>query len=236
MKSISKRVTGLVLALGMTIGLTACGGGGHTEADATALVQGNIDEIYLNKTTESYLESVGSTAEEAEQAYLDGIKLEAEFFAYYFGILAEGESYDELLDDSLKADLEEMYKEIYSHSKYEVQPAVKMDDTTFSVKVLIDPIDIMVQASEAYDSYEPLNAFWDKYADADFTTMSDEEYRTYTNEYGAIMVQMVTELLPNLGYTEQKSQAIQVEIVDGVASINEDDWGIFDSYVIEYPY
>ena len=95
----------------------------------------------------------------------------------------------------------------------------------------------MVQADEIYmnDEYEPLNEFWTKYAEVDVSAMTDEEYMAFTNEYGKIIVQMVSDLLPELGYEEQKSQVIQVEVEDGIQSINEDDFGIFDSYVISYP-
>lgn len=234
MKSIGKKLIVLTLALCTMFCLAACGASG--EEDATALVQGNIDVIYQGKYDEDYLESVNSTKTEAEKDYLDGIEIEAEYFANYWGIVdaSYGESYSDL-DESLRNEIVELYKEIYSHSKYEVQDAVKQDDGSYTVKVLVDPIDIMDQADKLYEEYAPLNEFWTKYENADFAAMSDEDYMAYTNEYGRIIVQLVKEQLPNLGYMEQKSLAVQVEEVDGVQSINDDDWGIFDSYVIYYP-
>ena len=231
-----KKASILFLALCMLLSLTACVG--FSEDDATTLVQGNLDVIYLNKHNEDYLKMVDSSKEEADQDYLDGLEVEAEYFANYWGIVESsyGESYDDL-DESLKNRIIELYRKIHDNSKYEVQPASKQDDGSFIVKVLIDPIDIMEQAYELYynDEYAPLNEFWDKYAYTDFSTMSDEDYIAYTHEYGEIIVQLVEDQLPNLGYKEQKSQAIQVEEVDGSYGINDDDWGIFDSYVIYYP-
>ena len=57
----------------------------------------------------------------------------------------------------------------------------------------------------------------------------------YTHEYGRVIVQMMYDRLPNIGYMDEKSMVLQVETIDGVMSINDDDFGIFDSYVISYP-
>lgn len=248
MRNIKRRILAVILALCAMMSLSACGVlgevvvglvGNLTDEDfATTLVQGNLDAIYLKKFNEDYLESVIETKEELEQQYIDGILYEAEYFAYYWGIIysENGETYQDL-DESLRENIEELYQEIYRHSKYEVKEAARMDESSYAVKVLVDPIDIMEQATELYhsDEYEPLNTFWAKYAEADVNAMSDAEYWAYTNEYGQIIVQMVKELLPELGYKEQKSQTIQVELADDYWSINSDDFGVLDSYIIYYP-
>ena len=231
-----KCVLAVSLVLAMSFGLTACGNSGTEQA--TALVQGNLDEIYLGRVTEDYLKLIDGTKEESAQAYLDGLEVEAEYFVNYWGIVESdyGETYANL-DEDFQNEVIEMYKEIYSYSKYKVQEAVKQDDDSYSVKVIISPIDIMEQAEDLYlnDEYEPLNAFWTKYAEYDFSTMSDEDYMAYTHEYGRVIVQMMYDLLPNIGYMDEKSMVLQVETIDGVMSINDDDFGIFDSYVISYP-
>ena len=237
MKRSKKSVFALVLALSIILSLSACMGTG--EADITKLVQGNIDVIYQGKYDSEYLELVSSTQEEAERDYLDGLAVEAEYFAYYWGIVDPdyGDEYEDL-DESFREELVELYREIYSYSKYEVMDAVKLEDGSYSVKVLVEPIDVMHQAYELYqnDAYEPLNEFWNKYADADFNTFTNEQYMDYTHEYGRVIVQMVRDQIPTLGYTEQKSQAIQGErSEEGKLRINDDDWAIFDSYVIDYP-
>lgn len=231
-----KKLVAAILALCMIFSLTACGS--SELDDVTLLVKGNIDVIYQGKYDPAYLKLVDSNESIANQEYLDGLEVEAEYFAHYWGIIdsSYGESFEDL-DESFRQEIVELYREIYSHSKYEVQEAIKQDDSSYAVKVLIDPIDIMDQAVTLYenDEYEPLNDFWVKYADADFSLMSDAQYMDYTHEYGKIIVQLVRDQLPNLGYMEQKSQTIQVQEVDGVQSINSDDWGIFDTYVIYYP-
>lgn len=234
--SVRKCTIAITMAVGMLLGMSACKDSG-TET-ATALVQGNLDEIYLGEFSEEYMDMVEITLEEAQQTYLEGIEVEAEYFANYWGIVAAdyGEVYADLNED-LKQDIQDLYKEIYSYSKYEVQEAVKQDDSTYSVKVNIQPIDVMERAVELYenDAYAPLNAFWEKYATVDFSTMTDDDYVVYTHEYGAIIVQLVREQIPALGYKEEKSMVIQVEDIDDVIQMNGDDLATFDSYVIYYP-
>lgn len=236
MKKIIKHAAICFLIICMFFCLSACEK--HNEEEIMTLVRGNINEIYLGQFDADYLEIVDSTPAAAKQAYLEGLEIEAEYFVDYWGIVDVdyGESYEDL-NERLQQDIIELYREIYSNTKYEITSVVRQNDGSYAVKVVVDPIDIMEKASEIYenDEYEPLNAFWDKYADVDIDAMTDEEYMDYTHEYGEIIVRLVKEQLPDLGYTEQKSQSIQVEDEDGIWSINDDDWAIFDRYVIYYP-
>lgn len=236
MKKITKHAVICFLILCMSLGLSACGN--YSEDEIMTLVRGNINEIYLGQFDADYLEMVDSTPAAAKQSYLEGLEIEAEYFANYWGIVDAnyGESYDDL-SDRLQQDIIELYREIYSNTKYEIKSVVRQNDGSYAVKVVVDPIDIMEKASEIYenDEYEPLNTFWDKYAEVDIDAMTDEEYMDYTHEYGEIIVNLVKDQLPDLGYTEQKSQSIQVEEEDGLWTINDDDWAVFDGYVIYYP-
>lgn len=249
LKSVRKCIIVAGLTLCMCLGLSACGGldelkeiahlGTPSTSVAVDLVQGNLDSLYLGKFNPDYLVLVESTEEAIEQDYLDGLEIEAEYFTYYWGIVdtSLGQTYADL-DEDLKNDIIELYKEIYSKSKYDISSAVRQSDGSYAVKILIEPIDIMQQASDIYanDEYEPLNEFWSKYDDAAIEAMTAEDSTAYTHEYGEIIVQLVRDQLPNLGYLEQKSQSIQVEEdTDGYLAINSDDLGIFDEYVIYYP-
>lgn len=232
-----KKAAAFLLALTMALSLAACGGV-KTE-DVTALVQGNLDVIYLGECTDEYLALVTASKEDLMADYEDGLQVEAEYFAEYWGIVYPeyGESYADLPAD-FQGEIIDLYREIYAHSNYEVSTAVKHEDDSYSCKVTVYPIDIMEKASDCYlaDEYPALNAFWQKHENVDFSAMSDEEYMAYTVEYGRIIVELVRDQLPELGYKEAKTQAIQVEADDdGLYRINEDDFGIFDGYVIYYP-
>ena len=241
MKKVTKRMILLFTVLCMCINLCACGMiGAFNEVnafDAELLVQGNLDEIFLGKADPNYLELVDSTREESKELYMEGLEAEAEFFATYWGILDTnfGQTYDDL-DADLKEAIIDLYEEIYSYSKYEVISSVKQDDGSFAVKVTVDPIDVMQRASDAYENYEPLITFLASYDQAAIDAMNDEEYLAFNCEYGRIIVQMVSEQIPNLDYMDQKTQTIQVEEdSDGYFAINDDDLMTFDSYVIFYP-
>lgn len=230
MKQTVKRAAALGLALCLALGLSACGD--KESEQVQKLVQGNLDVIYLNKADPEYLELVESSENEAEQDYLDGLEAEAEYFSRYFSIVNTdyNESYDDLSDE-LKQAIMDLYDEIYSHTKYEVQPAVKQDDGSYTVKVLIDPINIMQLASDAADSYEAFDEINAKYPDQ----MTDEEWAAYNNEYGMACVDLVRSQMDSLGYLDQKSIVLQYEEdADGYMSINEDDWRKIDEYIIAY--
>lgn len=204
----------------------------------TSMVQWDLDSAFLNKHNDTYLTLTDITKEEAEEGYWAIIDLDVENFCYYWGII-DGEYVTvEDLDPKLQDRLVTLMDTISQKVKFEVQSASAMDDSSYSVKVVLSPIDIMEQASNQYDeeTYEPLNKFWTESESLDFEAMSDEEYIDYCNQYGTIITQMVEELLPNLGYLEEESMLIQVESVDDVWETNESDIMNFYDKIIFYPY
>ena len=237
MKRMMRRVLAVLLVIGMLATLMGCALLSSDENRVTDLVQGNLDHVYLGKYEPKYLLLVELNEEEAETQYQMGLAYEAEYFAYYWGILGENETFDEL-DADLQQSIIDLYDEIYGYSSYDVEKAVRQSDGSYTVKVRIRPIDIMEQAMTLYENgtYLPLEVYFAKAAELDGDQLADETYWSLTNEYGHIIVEMVRSLLPELGYGEQKSQVIQVdETEDGYLQINEDDFAIFDEYVIYYP-
>ena len=61
----AKRFAALALALALALSLAGCGA---MEDVSRTLVQGNLDEIYLGKYSDEFLELVDITADEAERA------------------------------------------------------------------------------------------------------------------------------------------------------------------------
>ncbi|MGM9521716.1 MAG: hypothetical protein ACI3VB_04480 [Oscillospiraceae bacterium] len=225
MKNRAKRIAALILAVVMVTLLSACGSGKVTGAMATSLVQGNLDEIYLGKFDESYLKLVDSTVEEAEQIYISGLETEAEYFADYFTI--------EYLTDDIKAEIVDLYKDIYAKSKYTVNEASKLDDNTYAVKVQVEPINIFQLVAEDYESY--LIPFWEKYADADIDAMTEAEYQAYDADWAEAIIAMCRDKVSEIGYMDEKSVVIQVEKNDdGVWSMSGDDFSNFDEIIIYY--
>ena len=197
--------------------------------DATKYIQGLLDKTYLGEFDE-YMNVVDITENECEDDYISGLESEAEYFASVFQI-------DNLTDD-IKADIVDLYKEIYSYSKYTVSAATKQDDKTYSVKVTVEPIDIFHLVADALNggAADDFNA---QYDDVDVASMSDDEYDTFYAAYDAAWAQLIIDLtrekLPELGYLDSSSLLVQVtEDEDGLWGIPQSDFDNLDWLIIDY--
>ena len=184
---------------------------------STVLVQGNLDEIYLGKYSDEFLELVDITADEAEANYLQGLQTEAEFFTYYFDITYPTEE--------LTNELVELYKEIYSHSRYEVGESTKVDDTTYGVQLTIYPIDIM---QKVVDQSEPVIT--------ELNNQTFDTYEAYDAAWAEAFIQLCRDNLDSVGYLDPVEMVVQVKRDDNnVWTIYEDDFQDIDLAMIHYP-
>lgn len=55
-----------------------------------------------------------------------------------------------------------------------MNPATKIDESTFGVKVVVEPLDIFSLVDEDWD--EGMAAYYDQYGDVDLSTLSEEAY------------------------------------------------------------
>lgn len=220
-----KRKFALLLALALVFSLAACGGSSFQDK-VVKLVDGNIAAIYLGSYDADYLDMVSNTEAECEANYLDGLEMEAEYFAYYFDI--------EFLDDELKAEIVDMYKEIYSHTKYTVGAASKLDDTTYAVKLTVSPINIVKLVCDDFDA--GMADFFAEYENADVESFSDEEYQQYDRAWAEAIISMFYEKLPELGYEAEQTMAVQVvKNSNDIWTISNDDMSTLDTMIIYYP-
>ena len=105
-----KRITAVwLLAAALLCG--GCGAG----FDAAAYVRGILNNLYLGDCSE-YLQTADISEEEAAQEREQGIEAETDYFLEYYGI---GE-----ISDGVRGQIGDMYRTIYSRSKYEVLEAV----------------------------------------------------------------------------------------------------------------
>ncbi|MBO4853832.1 MAG: hypothetical protein J5482_01635 [Oscillospiraceae bacterium] len=228
---IYKRMLAVILAAVLALGLIACGATDSQkepsmEELAALLVQGNLDEIYLGKVSQEYLDLIGSTEEDARETYEEGLSYEAEYFADYFDI--------DVLSDPLKEQIMDLYREIYSHVRYTVGNASKLDENTYVVKVDVEPINVMELAMDAEDTATA--DFFAKYADVDVESMTDEEYEAYDAEWAQAVIATVQAQVPVLAYKPGVSLAVQVvRGDDGAWQISDSDMGDLDEQMIYYP-
>ncbi|WP_294547551.1 hypothetical protein [uncultured Pseudoflavonifractor sp.] len=228
-----RKLTLLTLSLAMVLCLAACnlfGVGGVTKQDAVDYVKAQMDVIYKGEN-QGYLDLVADASEEeCEQAHEDKMTTEAQYLMSLLGI--------EYPSDELTARFADLYRQIFAKADYTVQEASKLDDGSYSVKVVVRPIDIIDQLNSAwYDFSEEFEA---KYADVDPNAMTDAEWEdwyvnTYDADYGQSLAALLESLIPSLGYMEETSILVQVQPdEDGYYYLSEDDFANLDWLVVDY--
>ena len=223
MNQFCKRIAALTLPLALPLPLPAGPGGGFTEEDATAYVQGILDENYKGTATPEFIASIDSSEEEIQEVYQTSIETEADFLI--------GSLLDNPPPDEQREELIQLYKDIYANASYTVESATEIDDTTFGVKVTVEPIDIFHLMAEEATSGEEFAALNASYPDQ----MTEEEYAAYEEEWFQLILDTLEAKLPELGYLEPQSQVVQVTLDDdGLWGFNEQDFYNLDVLIIDY--
>lgn len=220
------KTTALVLALSLALLLPLSACGGLSADDAQLYVQGILDENYLGKSDPDFLKLIDGTEDEVEEVYAGSLETEAQFFLDSF---VESELSQEE-QDRLLEELSTMYRQIYAHSKYMVESASQVDDTTFGVKVTVEPIDIFHQVADELNNgaADELNS---RYPDQ----MTDQEYMAYEVEWVELFMDLTYEKLPQLDYLEPQTLLVQVALGDDdYWTIPDEDFWAVDALVIDY--
>ena len=221
-----KAFAALLLLPALLLPLSACSG--MSDDTAMAYIQGILDQNYLGKADDQFLSIVDTDEVEVAEIYEGSLETEAEFF---LGSFVESQLDQETLD-TLTAELVEMYRQIYTHSKYTVDSASQMDEHTYSVKVTVEPIDIFHQVADAMASgaVDELNA---SYPD---TFESEEQYAQYEAEWVELFMDLTYEKLPGLGYLEPTSTLVQVTWNEETElwELPDDDFWSLDALIIDY--
>lgn len=215
------------LSLALVLLLTACMGksGVMTKQDAEIYVDGLIKENYLGQYEEGYLELVEITEAEAEAVYENGLETEVSFFVYLYDIQDPSEE--------LQEELKELYREIYSHTRYEVVSAALQDDGSFSVKVNVEPIDIVQLVSADWD--KNMKDFYEEYPSDKLNAMNDKEYEKYEQAWARQVVDLYLEKMPEIGNMTVRSLVVQIERDEGGHySITDESFQQLNDLIIDY--
>ena len=217
-----------ILAIACALALAGCGGMSEEERLST-YVQGYLDLTYKDQINDDFLEIAGISEEEAEQQYQDGLDVEVQFFI-------DGIATIEYPTEEIETAIRDMYEEIYSHSSYTVGAASELDSGNYAVEVKVQPIDIMTN----FTPEDFQNVFTQVLAERGVTdnfalySMSEEEYASADQEYANRLVAMIEEKIPSIGYTEEKSLAVQIMDGGEMWEPNQDDFSQLDTWMIDY--
>ncbi len=197
---------------------------GCSSFSAADLVKNNLDLIYLDQYSDEYLKKVNLDKAQAEQQYQEGLNVEADVFANLFNIELDS------CDDAVKEKILALYRQIYSHSKYEVGTESRNGDT-YLVQLTVYPIDIFAKVIEE-DVEEFGNTMQSREAAGEFADLTDAEFEAV---WAQAVIDMVSGHLNSIGYLD--AQTISVQVVqddDGAYSIDSSDFQRIDSLMIAY--
>ena len=218
----------MILACVCALALAGCGGMSDAER-LSAYVQGYLDLTYKDEIGEDFLEIAGISEDEAHQQYQDGLDVEVQFFM-------DGIASIEYPDEEIEASIRDMYAEIYSHSSYTVGAATQLESGNYAIEVKVQPIDIMTNFTPedfqaVFTQVLSERGVTDNFA---LYTMSEEEYQAADKEYAKRIVAMIEEKIPSIGYSEEKSLAVQIMDGEDMWEPNQDDFSQLDSWIIDY--
>lgn len=220
-----KRFAALALALGLTLTLGACKKSGLSTFDAKAYVEGLLKETYLGEFDKNYMTLVGITEEEAQATYENCLDVEAQFFCYFYDI--------EYPTEEQMSQIKDLYAHIYANAKFQVVSAAQQEDGSFSVKLSIEPINIVQLAEARFE--DTMQPFYDKYPADVQQAMSDAEYEAMDQEYAQMILDLYESVMPEIGNEEAQSLSVQIEKgEDGYYSLTDDDFNRIDSLIINY--
>ncbi len=197
---------------------------GCSSFSAADLVKNNLDLIYLDQYSDEYLKKVNLDKAQAEQQYQEGLNVEADVFANLFNIELDS------CADAVKEQILALYRQIYSHSKYEVGTESRNGDT-YLVQLTVYPIDIFAKVIEE-DVEEFGNTMQSREAAGEFADLTDAEFEAV---WAQAVIDMVSGHLNSIGYLD--AQTISVQVVqddDGAYSIDSSDFQRIDSLMIAY--
>jgi len=199
---------------------------GHTSEAVYDYIQGYLDMTYKGQYNDAYLEMCGITTDDARASYEQGLAVETDYFEQYFQL--------DYSDESLRADITAMYKQVYQQSRYTLLSSTKRDDGTWAVEIEIQPLDIVTQVVEQ-DLDGLRDQLWEVYSDQD---LQDEDVlRRYDADWTHGIITLVTDRLQagRYGYEETQSILVQVRLdEDDSWYVDNNDLGNIDNLILAY--
>lgn len=233
----------LMAALVLALALTGCeekpGKDSLSTDDASRCVQVELDATYKGQF-DGFLDFYSNvTKNDARDQYNSNIEYEANYFLHLYGMTDPEDNTAVVEPTEMQlATAEKLYKDIYAKADYSVMSSNKQDDGSYAVRVVIKPMDIIHLVDDNFDDH--FADFIAKFDAVDVSEFSQDElldwYRnTYSREYYDVLLDLLEQQIPNIGYGDEKSVVVQVlQDEENALSINSDDMGNLDWAIIDY--
>ena len=217
----------IALLLAVTIismaAFAGCGSGSQKDF-AAVYVQGILDTLYLGQYNSDFLALTDYESEDQlAREYENGILAETDYFAYYFNVST--------LSEKTRTDLEELYKEIYSFSKYQVNPSTGAEGS-YDVNVVVSPIDVIQKVMDE-DIQDYIASLQARYEDGTFEDLSEEAYEDI---YVSGIIGLIKDRMTDIGYLEDQTITVHVvkDAEDGLYYVQDDGLAQIDEHIIKY--
>ena len=217
----------IALLLAVTIismaAFAGCGSGSQKDF-AAVYVQGILDTLYLGQYNSDFLALTDYESEDQlAREYENGILAETDYFAYYFNVST--------LSEKTRADLQELYKEIYSFSKYKVNPSTGAEGS-YDVDVVISPIDVIQKVTQE-DLPDYLESLRESFEDGAFEDLTEVEYE---DAYALGIIALIKDRMTDIGYLEDQTLTVHVvkDAEDGLYYVQDDGLAQIDEHIIKY--
>lgn len=225
MKSIHRMTTLLLVCL-MALGLSACKALPSKGEQFTALVRGNLDELYLGRANSDYLKFTDRTAEEVTAGYESSLQEEALFLCGYFSIVDPS--------DEIQAEAVALCRDIYTNASYTVGKAVRVDGKTYTVPVTVQPLNIIQDVIKDHD--DAMAGFFEKYADVSREDLQGEALAAYDADWAHAVLNMVRAQLSHVTYRDTETVDVHVtQTEDGAWQMDAQDLQTLDALILYYP-
>lgn len=180
-------------------------------------------EASVKGAFDNYVGDGFGTLENAETLYANELNYYAEFLMYYVEIDS-----NYVTEDQMNR-LLEVAKEVLSKTKWEIK-GIELDEfEEGTVELAIYPTDFLDVADADLDV--ALNEFTAKYANADFNTMTDEEYAVVENDYTELLIQAYEKNVSKAGTKDAVTKVYEIDIDNGILSSQA--WSEIDEIIMD---
>ena len=171
-----------------------------------------------------YVENTDADEDDAEEVYEACTQYYAKEIMYLLDV-----NYEVISEDILN-EYYEFGKEIMMNSKYSVGKGKSTGDDSWEVIVKIQPIDMIALCEDELQEYA--DSFAAKYADLDTSSMTEEDFIPYEDEFAEGVLDVLEAAADNIEYGDEIEYTVEVTEQDDAYKVSDDQWNEIDDLVV----